>query len=540
MPAGSPNDSSDVWTLQNEAAARDDGVASASAPAKPAAAKPRTRRPRPTFDDGALTRVFKFPSKTYPRSSYYVTGDEIIIRIKKARKKWKLVVPKKRLVSYRTNRWFAKPRWVEIELTYTQATRLKLIEPRIVPKEAQADGTPAAVACDLHFTDELAPPTEIENSSGETVLELGPEVVEQDDVDTTSASAETEAAEALACAPDADVAARIAALAKAATEIESAAEAAQELESTASAEPPPTPQSSPPEPEPARIAFQQPTPSAPPLVRSIPETAPIASRRRRNANAAYRAAASLMMVLVVTMASIVGIWLTRDIADEESTGRTACVSLDCAYDIVTGSIAKPEARPAPAPVLPTDPAPVVVEQPEHRTAEIEPPRPPDEITRTPEQTQEEPVPEREPEPMDTAAAMPDSLPAPDASSIIAYDCRDLADDARVLRIRFGYASFKLTSEAQAALNDFAQRLLQCPAVILTISGHTDSEGHADRNRRLSIRRAQAVLKHLAAAGAQPEQLSAVGLGPTQPYLPNTSAENRQQNRRAEVVVAFGR
>ena len=90
----------------------------------------KARRPRPTFDDGAFTRTFKFPSKAYPRSSYYVTSTEIIIRIKKARKKWKLIVPKKRLVSYRTNRWFAKPRWVEIELTYTQAVKLDLAEAR--------------------------------------------------------------------------------------------------------------------------------------------------------------------------------------------------------------------------------------------------------------------------------------------------------------------------------------------------------------------------------------------------------------------------
>src|SRR5262249_7997275 len=98
---------------------------------KAAQVRPKaTKRPRPTFDDGSVTRVFKFPSKAYPRSSYYVTSTEIIIRIKKARKKWKLVIPKKRVAAYRTNRWFAKPRWVEIELTYTQASKLGLVEPR--------------------------------------------------------------------------------------------------------------------------------------------------------------------------------------------------------------------------------------------------------------------------------------------------------------------------------------------------------------------------------------------------------------------------
>src|SRR5215470_120619 len=102
--------------------------------------KARTKRPRPTFDDGSVTRVFKFPSKTYPRSSYYVTSTEVIIRVKKARKKWKLVVPKKRMVA--TNRWFAKPRWVEIELTYTQALKLGLVEPR-TPATEITSGTPA-------------------------------------------------------------------------------------------------------------------------------------------------------------------------------------------------------------------------------------------------------------------------------------------------------------------------------------------------------------------------------------------------------------
>ena len=62
-----------------------------------------------------------------------MTSTEIIIRIKKARKKWKLVVPKKRMVA--TNRWFAKPRWVEIELTYTQALKLGLVEPRKAPPD---------------------------------------------------------------------------------------------------------------------------------------------------------------------------------------------------------------------------------------------------------------------------------------------------------------------------------------------------------------------------------------------------------------------
>src|SRR6478736_6026635 len=128
MSAGAIEDAGDALPLQGA----DRPVAATLQIAAGGEARPkaRTKRPRPTFDDGSVTRVFKFPSKAYPRSSYYVTSTEIIIRIKKARKKWKLVVPKKRVAAYRTNRWFAKPRWVEIELTYTQALKHGLVEPR--------------------------------------------------------------------------------------------------------------------------------------------------------------------------------------------------------------------------------------------------------------------------------------------------------------------------------------------------------------------------------------------------------------------------
>ena len=118
-----------------------DGSAGPAEPvvAAPTSQKPKKKRaPRPTFEDGSLTRVFKFPSKKYPKSSYYVTDTEIIIRIKKARKKWKLILPKKRVVSCRTNRWFTKPRWIEIELTYTQAVRQGLHEPNAQPVRLEA------------------------------------------------------------------------------------------------------------------------------------------------------------------------------------------------------------------------------------------------------------------------------------------------------------------------------------------------------------------------------------------------------------------
>lgn len=154
MPPGPMNETDAIYSAEltsgpPAADARNaDHSADASAPVA-VLPKPRKKRaPRPTFEDGALTRMFKFPSKKYPKSSYYVTDTEIIIRIRKARKKWKLILPKKRVVSYRTNRWFAKPRWIEVELTYTQAVRQGLHEPTEQPVRADATDSPRTAALD--------------------------------------------------------------------------------------------------------------------------------------------------------------------------------------------------------------------------------------------------------------------------------------------------------------------------------------------------------------------------------------------------------
>jgi hypothetical protein len=182
-------DSSTLLPLQApglEAASRSDTETSSLAKRAPAK---KARRPRPTFDDGALTRTFKFPSKAYPRSSYYVTSTEIIIRIKKARKKWKLIVPKKRLVSYRTNRWFVKPRWVTIELTYAQAVKLGLAEarariPNATPETIAiktASSAQSEIAC-ADIAGAVPSPVGSEIPSGANVAEIQNDLVDQIDV----------------------------------------------------------------------------------------------------------------------------------------------------------------------------------------------------------------------------------------------------------------------------------------------------------------------------------------------------------------------
>jgi OmpA-OmpF porin, OOP family len=71
---------------------------------------------------------------------------------------------------------------------------------------------------------------------------------------------------------------------------------------------------------------------------------------------------------------------------------------------------------------------------------------------------------------------------------------------------------------------------------LRVEGHTDSDGNEAHNQELSERRAQAVVKWLVDNGIEPSRLTAAGCGSKDPLVPNTTAENKQKNRRTEFDI----
>ena len=76
-----------------------------------------------------------------------------------------------------------------------------------------------------------------------------------------------------------------------------------------------------------------------------------------------------------------------------------------------------------------------------------------------------------------------------------------------------------------------------PNATMTIIGHTDDVGSVEENYALSLARARAVADYLAELGGlDPARFTALGRGPSQPAVPNDSAENRAKNRRIEVEI----
>ncbi len=80
-----------------------------------------------------------------------------------------------------------------------------------------------------------------------------------------------------------------------------------------------------------------------------------------------------------------------------------------------------------------------------------------------------------------------------------------------------------------------------PETVVEIGGHSDNRGDADYNQFLSKRRAQAVAQRLTdALGIDPERVTAVGYGETEPVATNTTAEGRAANRRVEARIQVQR
>lgn len=72
--------------------------------------------------------------------------------------------------------------------------------------------------------------------------------------------------------------------------------------------------------------------------------------------------------------------------------------------------------------------------------------------------------------------------------------------------------------------------------LIEISGHTDSEGSDEYNRKLSEGRAKAVVDYFISQGIDPIHLKAVGYGESKPIDTNSSDAGRAQNRRVEFAL----
>lgn len=103
-------------------------------------------------------------------------------------------------------------------------------------------------------------------------------------------------------------------------------------------------------------------------------------------------------------------------------------------------------------------------------------------------------------------------------------------------IRFAPGSAVLTRSARESLDRVAELMRRCPESVLEIGGHTDSQGSAELNRRLSKARAETVLAALEARAIPSQRMTAVGYGEDHPIASNATPIGRSRNRRIAFVA----
>lgn len=96
---------------------------------------------------------------------------------------------------------------------------------------------------------------------------------------------------------------------------------------------------------------------------------------------------------------------------------------------------------------------------------------------------------------------------------------------------------ELKPGALGKLDQLVAFLRTYPERTVTIEGHTDNVGSADRNMDLSQRRADTVRGYLLQQGIDASRITATGVGESMPVATNSTEAGRQQNRRVEIVIS---
>ena len=110
-------------------------------------------------------------------------------------------------------------------------------------------------------------------------------------------------------------------------------------------------------------------------------------------------------------------------------------------------------------------------------------------------------------------------------------------------VLFKSGSATLSVPAKSSLNKVAAVIKEkFPGYEVRVVGHTDDQKITraantwDDNWDLSTGRARQVLLYLEKSGIEAKRLGLAGYGQERPVTPNVSAENRQKNRRVEIIV----
>lgn len=110
------------------------------------------------------------------------------------------------------------------------------------------------------------------------------------------------------------------------------------------------------------------------------------------------------------------------------------------------------------------------------------------------------------------------------------------------QLLFGSGSIEVDSKGVTALQQLAKALKDQKDIQIVVEGHTDNvpiskkSPYMQDNWDLSVMRATSITKILTKGGLSPNQISASGKGEYSPLAANDTPQNKQKNRRTEIIV----
>jgi len=111
------------------------------------------------------------------------------------------------------------------------------------------------------------------------------------------------------------------------------------------------------------------------------------------------------------------------------------------------------------------------------------------------------------------------------------------DQIKILqKVYFQTGKAKIKARSHALLGEVVAVLESHPNIHVRVEGHTDDKGPDNYNKRLSEKRAMAVMTFLVESGIDPDRLEAVGHGEEKPIEDNKTAKGRAANRRVEFHI----
>lgn len=107
---------------------------------------------------------------------------------------------------------------------------------------------------------------------------------------------------------------------------------------------------------------------------------------------------------------------------------------------------------------------------------------------------------------------------------------------RTYLVFFDWDRADLSPRARQIVAEAAGNAGHIPTTRIEVSGYTDLSGTAAYNKKLSLRRAEAVRVELVRDGVPASDIAVFGLGEDNPLVPTAAGVREPQNRRVEIIL----